>query len=190
MSRNGRQKKVDKNRPKATIEDKRKYIEAWTNMMVEIWRDRITRLDVIDTTALYHRIDGNFSMNDSLTTIRHRFLEYGIFQDCGVGRGFKAGNGGNLEIFDNDYREEHGLNRARSWNGPKSHGHTSGKPRKPREWFSRPYYASIMVLKDQMAYMYAEEFTGLVAEAIEFNENYRGTSLRNKLWGTRPRRRR
>lgn len=184
MSRNGRKKKVDENRPKGTEEDKRKYIEAWTNMMVEIWRDRITRLDVIDTTALYHRIDGNFSMNDSLTTIRHRFMEYGIFQDLGVGKGFYADNGGNLEIFDDDYREEHGLNRARSWNGPKSKGHTSGKPRKPREWFSRPYYSSIMVLKDQMAYMYAEEFTGLVAEAIEFNENYRGTSLRNKLWGT------
>lgn len=184
MSRNGRQKKVDENRPKATEEDRRKYIEAWTEMMVEIWQDRITRLKVIDSSSLYRKIDGNFSMNDTLTTIRHRFLEYGIFQDCGVGRGFQAGNGGNLEIFDNDYREEHGLNRARSWNGPKSKGKTSGKPRKPREWFSRPYYASIMVLKDQMAYMYAEEFTGLVAEAIDYNENYRGTSLRNKLWGT------
>lgn len=184
MSWNGRQKKVDENRPKATEEDRRKYIKAWTEMMVEIWQDRITRLKVMDTASLYGKINGEFSMNDSITTIQHRFLEYGIFQDLGVGRGFTAGNGGNLEIFDDDYREKHGLNRARSWNGTKSKGKTSGKPRKPREWFSRPYYASIMVLKDQMAYMYAEEFTGLVAEAIDFNENYRGTSLRNKFWGT------
>lgn len=184
MSWNGRQKKVDENRPTATEEDRRKYIKAWTEMMVEIWQDRITRLKVMDTASLYGKINGEFSMNDSITTIQHRFLEYGIFQDLGVGRGHLAGNKGKLEIFDDDYREKHGLNRARSWNGPKSKGKTSGKPRKPREWFSRPYYASIMVLKDQMAYMYAEEFTGLVAKAIEFNEKYWGTSLRNKLWGT------
>lgn len=164
-------------------EDRRKYIQAWTDMMIEIWRDRITRLQVMDTASLYNNIDGEFTMNNSATNIKHRFLEYGIFQDCGVGRGFVAGNNGNLEIFDPDYRERNGLNRERSWNGPKSRGHTSGMPRKPRLWFSRSYYASIMVLKDQMAYMYAEEFCGLIAKTIEFSDKYRATSLKDKLWG-------
>lgn len=106
----------------------------------------------------------------------------------GVGNGYKKDNGGNLEILDPVYREEHGLNVPRKV-GPKPGGYyTSGDPRKPREWFSRPYFASIMVLKEQMAYMYGEEFCGLLVDKIEEANHRRSTTLRSRLYGTRKRR--
>lgn len=167
----------------ASEEDRKKYIDAWTKMMIEIWQDKMIRLKVMHTAALYRSLNGEIKANDGSYSISHRFLEYGIYQDIGTGRGFHAGHGGYLEVFDPVYREAHGLNKKRKWNGPKSKGSTSGKPRKPRKWFSVKYYASIMVIKEKMADMYAQDFTGIIVKAITFNEKYRATSLRDQLWG-------
>ena len=166
MSRSGRNKRND-NRPKATAEDRIKYQDAWAKMMVSIWREKIERLHVIDTYRLHQ------DMNESLTTsgselsiIQHKFMEYGIYQDVGTGNGYSKGNGGYLEFLDpaNDNGRKH---------------------RKPREWFSRAYFASVMVLKEEMAYMYGEEFTGLLVDKIEEANRKRSTSMRSRLWGTR-----
>ena len=166
MSRSGRNKRND-NRPKATAEDRIKYQDAWAKMMVSIWREKIERLHVIDTYRLHQ------DMNESLTTsgselsiIQHKFMEYGIYQDVGTGNGHSKGNGGYLEFLDpvNDNGQKH---------------------RKPREWFSRAYFASVMVLKEEMAYMYGEEFTGLLVDKIEEANRKRSTSMRSRLWGTR-----
>ncbi|MBQ8770447.1 MAG: hypothetical protein IJZ60_04730 [Bacteroides sp.] len=166
MSRSGRNKKND-NRPKATAEDRIKYQDAWAKMMVSIWREKIERLHVIDTYRLHQ------DMNESLTTsgselsiIQHKFMEYGIYQDVGTGNGYSKGNGGYLEFLDpaNDNGQKH---------------------RQPREWFSRAYFASVMVLKEEMAYMYGEEFTGLLVEKIEEANRKRSTSMRSRLWGSR-----
>lgn len=166
MSRSGRNKRND-NRPKATAEDRIKYQDAWAKMMVFIWREKIERLHVIDTYRLHQ------DMNESLTTssselsiIQHKFMEYGIYQDVGTGNGYSKGNGGYLEFLDpvNDNGQKH---------------------RKPREWFSRAYFASVMVLKEEMAYMYGEEFTGLLVDKIEEANRKRSTSMRSRLWGTR-----
>ena len=64
---------------------------------------------------------------------------------------------------------------------------TLGEPRKPREWFSRAYFASVMVLKEQMAYMYGEEFCGMLIDKIEEANHKRSTSMRSRLWGSRKR---
>lgn len=163
-------------------DDRKKYMDAWADTMLNIWRDKIAKLGVMDTTSLFHKMERAVSFNEDHQMVRHRFLEYGIYQDLGTGRGYKHGNEGDLQILDPVYRVDHGLNRPRSWNGPKSKGHTSGKPRKRKEWYSRAYYASVMVLKEHMSRMYAEEFVGIVVRAIDYNYNVRGTSLRNKLW--------
>lgn len=166
MSRSGRNKRND-NRPKAMAEDRIKYQDAWAKMMVSIWREKIERLHVIDTYRLHQ------DMNESLTTsgselsiIQHKFMEYGIYQDVGTGNGYSKGNGGNLEFLDpaNDNGQKH---------------------RQPREWFSRAYFASVMVLKEEMAFMYGEEFTGLLVDKIEEANRKRSTSMRSRLWGTR-----
>lgn len=160
------------NRPKATDEDRKKYQEAWAEMMVTIWREKIERLHVIDTYSLHQQIKDNVvTSSDSVSTIQHKFLEYGIYQDLGVGNGYSKDNGGNLEILDPVYRAEHNM----------------GEPRKPRVWFSRSYFASVMVLKEQMAYMYGEEFCGLLVDKIEEANYKRSTTLRSRLYGTRKR---
>ena len=160
------------NRPKATDEDRKKYQEAWAEMMVTIWREKIERLHVIDTYSLHQQIKDNVvTSSDSISTIQHKFLEYGIYQDLGVGNGYSKDNGGNLEILDPVYRAEHNM----------------GEPRKPRVWFSRSYFASVMVLKEQMAYMYGEEFCGLLVDKIEEANHKRSTTLRSRLYGTRKR---
>ena len=45
---------TDTNRPAATDEDRRKYQEAWAEMMVNIWREKIERLHVINTLWRIH----------------------------------------------------------------------------------------------------------------------------------------
>ncbi|WP_278365951.1 hypothetical protein [Phocaeicola barnesiae] len=160
------------NRPAATDEDRKKYQEAWAEMMVNIWREKIERLHVIDTYSLHQQIKDNVvTSSDSISTIQHKFLEYGIYQDLGVGNGYSKDNGANLEILNPVYRAEHNM----------------GEPRKPRVWFSRSYFASVMVLKEQMAYMYGEEFCGLLVDKIEEANHKRSTTLRSRLYGTRKR---
>lgn len=164
--------KKNTNRPAATDEDRKKYQEAWAEMMVTIWREKIERLHVIDTYSLHQQIKDNVvTSSDSVSTIQHKFLEYGIYQDLGVGNGYSKDNDGNLEILDPVYRAEHNM----------------GEPRKPRVWFSRSYFASVMVLKEQMAYMYGEEFCGLLVDKIEEANHKRSTTLRSRLYGTRKR---
>ena len=182
MSRSGR----NKNRPKATAADRIKYMDAWADMMVTIWHEKIERLHVIDTYYLHHSITSEIAADGyELNVIRHKFAEYGIYQDVGVGREYAKDNGGDLKCLDYDYREEHGLNEPRKrgprWGG----GYTSGNPRQPREWFSRAYFASVMVLKEEMAYMYGEEFTGLLVDKIEEENHKRSTSMRSRLYGSK-----
>lgn len=166
-------------RPKATDEDRKKYMQAWEEMMVTIWREKIVRLKVVDTSMLRNDITGNVtSSGPGLASIQHKFLEYGIYQDCGTGRGYTRGNGGDLDFLDPDHRGREYMHRQKSGKV------TSGEPRKPREWFSRAYFASVMVLKEQMAYMYGEEFCGILVEKIEEANRKRSTSMRSRLWGT------
>ena len=179
MANSGKNKRAD-----AGVEDWKKYQDAWAEMMVTIWRDKIDKLKVVDTFSLRQTVEHRvINAEDAISTIRHKFLMYGIYQDCGVGRGFAHGNTGDLDFMDPQYRIEHGLDKPRkrgpAWGG----GYTSGKPRKPREWYSRAYFASIKVLRDEMAYIFAENFTGLLVNAIAYADTHKSTSLRSHLWG-------
>jgi hypothetical protein len=142
-------------------------MQAWAEKMVELWRERIMRLGVIDTGQLHEKftqaVQGN--VGTDMHVIMHKFMMYGIYQDVGVGRGYTPGNGGQLHFMD-----------------PSDPDYTN-KHRKPREWFSRAYYASVKVLQEQMAYMYGEEFVGLISNAIRYSDEIRGSSLRTRLWG-------
>jgi hypothetical protein len=127
---------------KAT-EERRRYVEAWNQTMLDIWEERIYKLRVIDTGALWRspmslpvRADGRF-VDVSLS---QTFLEYGLWQDLGVGREVPHGNSGNL-------------------------GH--GKVRQRRRWFSVKYYSSVMNLRDFFARSLGREFTGLVCNALD-----------------------
>ena len=58
-----------------------------------------------------------------------------------------GGNGGDLEFLES--------------------GRESRYPhRKPRKWYSKSYYASVMALKEKMGEMYAEEFCGIIVRGL------------------------
>lgn len=121
------------------VESRKKYIEAWNKTMLDIWQERIYRLGVMHTGALWRsplsmpvRADGRF-LDVSLS---QTFLEYGLWQDLGVGREVPHGNSGDIG------RE---------------------KKRQRRRWFSTKYYASVMNLRDFMAESLGSEFTGMFA---------------------------
>ena len=124
-------------------EEREKYIKAWNETMLRIWQERITLLEVIDTgrllaspVAMPVRADGRFVE----VTLSQEFLEYGLWQDDGVGRETPRGNSGDI-------------GRA--------------KVRQRRPWFSKRYYASVLNLRDFFGDNLGREFQGIMADTFE-----------------------
>lgn len=127
--------------------DLKTYSKAWYDKMVTIWRDRIDAMDILDTGALRGSVAGNgFAMDEMGGQMAFKFLQYGIFVDLGTGKGYKRGNGGDLEFLGKDYRKQHKL----------------GAARKKRPWFSTSWYVSTKVIRDVYARLVGEKFVGIM----------------------------
>ena len=85
------------------------------------------------------------------------FLEYGLWQDFGTGKEIPHGNHG-------DIGREKGGNRDVD-------NIAGGHQRKPKKWFSRKYYASVMNIREFLADNLGNEFVGIVAKSLD--DNYR-----------------
>lgn len=127
---------------KTAQEAREKYILAFNQTMIQIWQERITLLEVIDTGLLLRspiafpvRADGRFFE----VTLSQAFIEYGLWQDYGVGRETPRGNSGDI-------------GRA--------------KVRKRRPWFSKKYYASVLNLRDFLGENIGREFQGIIADTF------------------------
>lgn len=125
------------------FKERQKYVLAWNDTMLRIWRERITLLGVIDTGALLRtfgawevRADGRYFE----FTLSQSFLEYGLWQDYGTGRETPRGNSGDI-------------GRA--------------KVRQRRKWFSTKYYASVMNLRDFLADNVGREFCGILCDTFD-----------------------
>ena len=123
--------------------EREKFVTAFNETMLKIWKEQMTLLDVIDTGALLAspkslplRADGRF-MELGLS---QSFLEYGLWQNFGTGKEIPRGNNGDIG------RE---------------------RKRKKKSWFSRKYYASVMNLRDFLADNMAKEFVGVVAQSLD-----------------------
>ena len=123
--------------------EREKFVTAFNETMLKIWKEQMTLLDVIDTGALLAspkslplRADGRF-MELGLS---QSFLEYGLWQNFGTGKESPRGNNGDIG------RE---------------------RKRKKKPWFSRKYYASVMNLRDFLADNMAKEFVGVVAQSLD-----------------------
>lgn len=152
----------------ATIDDLGRQLDKWdrewADMMVTIWREKLTALRVMHTGRLYRSVSGRMSGGAADRHIVHTFMLYGIYQDMGVGSGYKMSNRGGtlgLEFLDSDYRREHHM----------------GRQRKPRRWFSKKYYASVKVMAETRTRMTAEEAAILVARIID------GSGVKDTVYG-------
>lgn len=134
-----------------SIEERAKYVRAFNDTMIKIWKEQITLLNVIDTQRLLRspiaigmNADGKFSE----VRLSQAFLEYGLWQDYGTGKEVPRGNSGDL-----------------------------GRPkvRKERHWFSRKYYMSVMNIKEFMADFLGRQFQGIISDALDskkFSRNH------------------
>lgn len=127
----------------AALREREKFVTAFNETMLKIWKEQMTLLDVIDTGALLAspkslplHADGRF-MELGLS---QSFLEYGLWQNFGTGKEIPRGNNGDIG------RE---------------------RKRKKKPWFSRKYYASVMNLRDFLADNMAKEFVGVVAQSLD-----------------------
>lgn len=150
----------------AELTDADRYLDEWTKMMLVIWREKISRLGIVRSGSLYHSFSGAVDYAASGQTITMRFLQYGVYQALGTGPEFKRDNGGDLPFLDDKYREEHGLNKPRQvgarWGGYM----TSGKPRKPRDWYSKKFFLSFMALTEDLARITGQNAAQMICEAL------------------------
>ena len=123
--------------------EREKFVTAFNETMLKIWKEQMTLLDVIDTGALLAspkslplRAGGRL-MELGLS---QSFLEYGLWQNFGTGKEIPRGNNGDIG------RE---------------------RKRKKKPWFSRKYYASVMNLRDFLADNMAKGFVGVVAQSLD-----------------------
>lgn len=133
------------------MERLRQFEDGWSDQMIEIWREKLEQLGIIDTGALYRSLTGKVSRAD-VTTIEHRFLEYGIYVERGVGRemGGERDSAGHLLSLDAVRRIDRGM----------------GEPRKRKPWFARKYIASIMKLGEVERDAFGDEYLGQVSNVL------------------------
>lgn len=148
------------------LNDADKYIHAWTEEQLIIWREKVEQMHVVRSGALHASFKGSIlSLNDG-SQISMKFLRYGLYQAYGVGRGYAHGNGGDLEFLDAEYRKKHRLDKPRRV-GPKWGGYeTSGEPRKRRDWFSKKLFMSTMAMVEDMAHILGDTVANVICEAV------------------------
>lgn len=125
-----------------TLSERKKYVRAFNDTMIKIWREQIALLGVVDTGALYRstvstgvRADGRYTY----VSLSQSFNLYGLYADYGVGSNTPVGNPGDLG---RDNR------------------------RKRKRWFSRKYYASVMNLREFFADNLGKDLADTVSNAL------------------------
>lgn len=138
--------------------DLERYSAAWEQMMITIWQERMQLAETPEkelrpiwrTGELYRSLRGRHQSGDHSTHIEHTFRLYGVYVDRGVGRGYRHGNGGNLEFLDPAYRAAHGL----------------GAPRRPRRWIYRKFFSSVLKMKEAVEFIFADHVEALSSDAL------------------------
>lgn len=172
-----------------------RYERGWSKMMIDIWREKIVQMNITDSGALQGSLQ-ELVTTGQVTTIEHKFLQYGLFVAAGVGKGFYHGNPGDLLFMGDKYREgrrEYGSRQVgaglseehmkspkfdhvtvkRGPNAGKEAALTSGEKRMPRDWFFKKYYYSIRRLNLTEAEFYGKAYQGLMSSFLD--ELFSGT---------------
>jgi hypothetical protein len=127
----------------ASLEERKKFVLAFNDTMVKIWKERITLLDVIDTGTLLNSVigvrcnaDGQFLQIE----LSQAFRTYGLWQDRGVGKEVARGNPGDI-----------GRNKMRV----------------AKRWFSLKYFASFYKLREFLSDNVGKQFLGMTSDVFE-----------------------
>lgn len=134
-------------KPNMTDAEHQKWLEGWSEFMVKMWRERMMQFapPVYDTGALSRSVQGVIHPGP-VTSIEHRFLEYGIYVARVVGNGYRHNNGGDLAFL-------------KDWKSNPHH-------RQKRDWFSKKYMYSLHRLNEFEAAYYGTTYNGLVSSFL------------------------
>lgn len=141
------------NNPDKRIEQRAKFVDAFNDTMVRIWKEKIVSLGVISTGNLYRSVAGLYARkNQEVTefTLQQQFLTYGLWQNYGTGRETPRGNPGDI-------------GRA--------------KVRKPRRWFDKKYYSSVMNMRDFFCDSLALQGLDMISNALSDSSIRKSVSL-------------
>lgn len=137
------------------LKDQRKhYVEAFNDTMINIWAEKIQKFDIIDTGTLLRSLSGLHTVilksDYSSFEISEEFVEYGLYQDRGTGKETWKGNPGDISR-----KFDAAGNKLRV-----------DKIREKRPWFSKKYFASVMNLKDFMADNLGKSFGAIISNEL------------------------
>lgn len=130
--------------------DLRITVEAWTEILIDAWLDRIAKLNI----GYYFQLEDSFEHeiigNGSLPTeVRLMFKYYGKFVDMGVGRGIKL--------------EDVKSNRMDFSAG------VGGSARRAKKWYSKTFYSEVMKLGEILARKYGR--LGMLSIIENYDDN-------------------
>ena len=126
------------------LKERERYVKAFNDTMVQIWKEKITLLSIKDTGSLLDSvIAGKTDADDRFLSIslEQSFLEYGIYVDSGTGKEVPRGerNGGDIG---------------------------RDKVRKAKPWFFKKHLASLYNLREFMAENTGQEIADAISNAI------------------------
>lgn len=128
-------------------------VQAWADILEDIWLDKIDKLDIRYSNMLeysfIHEVMTNASGDPS--RVEFAFNYYGKFVDMGVGKGVKLSD---VKELSTERRLE---------------GRGTGNRRHPKKWYGRTFYAEIKRLTELLAQKYARKGSITIIENLEDN---------------------
>lgn len=126
------------------LKERERYVKAFNDTMVAIWKEKIVLLGAVDTKSLLGSIVGvRYTFDNKIVniTLEQSFLEYGIYVDSGTGKEVPRGerNGGDI-----------GRNKVR----------------KAKPWFLKKYTASWLNLRDFLADNIGRDMADTITNAL------------------------
>lgn len=126
----------------AARQQRYEYVTAFNRTMIEIWKEQIVKLGVINSGTLYRSVRLVHDARDEKVTeimLEWDFYGYGVYQDRGTGRETPRGNPGDI-------------GRA--------------KVRERRPWLSKKFYSSYCRIRDFFADNLGREFCAAVPRIL------------------------
>jgi hypothetical protein len=131
-------------------------VEAWADIVIKNWRQKITQLDIGFTGQLFdsfiHTVISN--SGGKIERIEFAFNYYGKFVDMGVGKEISLGNIGAVETR-----------------------------RRAKKWYSSVMYSQALKLRDILGEKYGILGAGVIAENIREGEKEYKQSKRSGAMG-------
>lgn len=113
-------------------------VAAWADIVIKIWQEKITELQVYDKGYLEDSLmqDLMRSAGQDIEKVEFSFKLYGIFVDMGVGKELAVGNTGYVDVMGSE-----GMR---------------GTARRAKPWYSKKFYNQIMKLREILMERYSK----------------------------------